>query len=305
MIRNLNRNPIPSMTATSASRRPALLALAVLSLVWSYNWIVMKQALAYAGPITFSAWRYGLGCGVLFLLLVLRRQSLRPPPLWPTLWIGLAQTTGFQLLVQAALLAGGAGRTALLAYTMPFWLVLFNWLAFGQWPTRRLWLGLAIAGTGLLLVLEPWHDMHGHAASTAMALAGGVAWAIGVALSKRLFERHAVGVLSLTAWQMLLGTLFIIACALLVPERAVAWTPGFIAALAYNVLLSSGIGWALWSFVVAQLPSNIAGLSSLVIPVLGIGFAWLILGEQPSGWESLGMALILTALALVSLRRAR
>ncbi|WP_306582394.1 DMT family transporter, partial [Dokdonella sp.] len=124
------------MIASAISRRPALLALGALSLIWSYNWIVMKQALAWAGPITFSAWRYGLGTLVLFALLVLRRRPLRPPPLWPTLWIGLAQTTGFQLLVQAALLAGGAGRTALLAYTMPFWVVLMNWLAFGQWPTR-------------------------------------------------------------------------------------------------------------------------------------------------------------------------
>ena len=49
------------MTSSAAPRRPALIALVVLSLIWSYNWIVMKQALAYAGPITFSAWRYGLG----------------------------------------------------------------------------------------------------------------------------------------------------------------------------------------------------------------------------------------------------
>lgn len=293
------------MIASAISRRPALLALGALSLIWSYNWIVMKQALAWAGPITFSAWRYGLGTLVLFALLVLRRRPLRPPPLWPTLWIGLAQTTGFQLLVQAALLAGGAGRTALLAYTMPFWVVLMNWLAFGQWPTRRLWLGLGIAALGLLLVLEPWHGAGTGAISSALALGGGVCWAVGVVLSKRLFERTQVGALSLTAWQMLLGTLAIIACALLVPERAVAWTPGFIAALAYNVLLAAGLGWAMWSFIVAQLPANVAGLSALAIPVLGIGFAWLALGERPSVYESIGISLIVAALALVNLRRTR
>ena len=163
------------MTSSAAPRRPALIALVVLSLIWSYNWIVMKQALAYAGPITFSAWRYGLGCIVLFALLAARRESLRPPPLLPTVCIGLAQTTGFQLLVQAALLAGGAGRTALLAYTMPFWVVLLGWLAFGERPTRQLWCGLAVAAAGLLLVLEPWRPA-GNAASTTMALAGGFAY---------------------------------------------------------------------------------------------------------------------------------
>ncbi|KAB2901894.1 MAG: DMT family transporter [Dokdonella sp.] len=293
------------MTPSAAARRPALLALCVLSLIWSYNWIVMKQALAWAGPITFSAWRYGLGTLVLFALLVLRRRPLRPPPLWPTAWIGLAQTTGFQLLVQAALLSGGAGRTALLAYTMPFWVVLMNWLALGQWPTRRLWLGLGVAAGGLLLVLEPWQGPGSDLTPTLLALAGGVCWAVGVVLSKRLFERGGVGALSLTAWQMLFGSVVIIACAVLVPERPVAWTGGFIAALAYNALLSSGLGWAMWSFIVAQLPANVAGLSSLAIPVLGIGFAWLVLGERPSGSESLGIGLIVIALALVNLRRAR
>lgn len=292
------------MTSTAAPRRPALIALVVLSLIWSYNWIVMKQALAYAGPITFSALRYALGTVVLFALLALRRESLRPPPLLPTLCIGLAQTTGFQLLVQAALLAGGAGRTALLAYTMPFWVVLLGWLAFGDRPTRRLWIGLAIAGAGLVLVLEPWHAS-GDATSTTLALAGGLAWAIGVVLSKRLFQRSGVGALSLTAWQMLFGTIAIVAIALAVPERPVAWTHAFIAALAYNALLASGTAWALWSFVVARLPASVAGLSTLAIPVLGIAFAWLQLGERPGTWESAGIVLILAALTLVNRRRVK
>ena len=292
------------MTSSAAPRRSALIALVVLSLIWSYNWIVMKQALAYAGPITFSALRYSLGCVVLFALLVLRRESLRPPPLLPTAFIGLAQTTGFQLLVQAALLAGGAGRTALLSYTMPFWVVLLGWLAFGERPARQLWYGLAIAGAGLFLVLEPWHPA-GNAASTAMALAGGFAWAVGVVLSKRLFQRGGVGALSLTAWQMLFGTLVIIAIAFFVPEKPVAWTQPFIAALTYNVLLASGTAWALWSFVVARLPASVAGLSTLAIPVLGIAFAWMLLGERPGAWESVGVVLIIGALALVNMRRAR
>ena len=35
---------------------------------------------------------------------------------------------GFQVLVQSALVGGGAGKTALLAYTMPFWVVLIGML---------------------------------------------------------------------------------------------------------------------------------------------------------------------------------
>ena len=286
---------------TSSRSRGAFAALAIVTLVWSYNWIVMKQALAYSGPFAFSALRYLLGTLVLFAVLLVRRASLRPPPWLPTVMIGLAQTTGFQLLVQSALVEGGAGRTALLAYTMPFWVVLLGWLLYRERPSARLWSGLAIAAAGLVLVLEPWHGLGG-ARSSLLALAGGLAWACGVVWTKRLFQRGGISALSLTAWQMAIGTLGVVVVALLVPERTIEWTPWFIGALAYNALLASGLAWLLWSIVVERLPANIAGLSSLVIPVAGIGFAWWLLGEHPSALEAIGIALIAAALALVSWR---
>jgi drug/metabolite transporter (DMT)-like permease len=286
---------------TSSRSRGAFAALAIVTLVWSYNWIVMKQALAYSGPFAFSALRYLLGTLVLFAVLLVRRASLRPPPWLPTVMIGLAQTTGFQLLVQSALVEGGAGRTALLAYTMPFWVVLLGWLLYRERPSARLWSGLAIAAAGLVLVLEPWHGLGG-ARSSLLALAGGLAWACGVVWTKRLFQRGGISALSLTAWQMAIGTLGVVVVALLVPERTIEWTPWFIGALAYNALLASGLAWLLWSIVVERLPANIAGLSSLVIPVAGIGFAWWLLGERPSALEAIGIALIAAALALVSWR---
>lgn len=290
---------IARMPDSTPSRRPALVALAVLTLVWSYNWIVMKQALAYSGPFEFSALRYVFGTAVLFVALLLRGESLRPPPLGPTALIGLAQTTGFQLFVQSALVSGGAGRIALLAYTMPFWVVLLGWFAWAQRPSRRVACGLALAAAGLLLVLEPWHGLGGTTASL-LALAGGLAWAIGVVLSKRLFERTSTRPLPLTAWQMLIGTLGVVLVAAIVPERTIEWTPWFIGALVYNALLASGLAWLLWSYVVARLPAHIAGLSSLVIPIAGIAFAWAILGERPDLSESCGIALIACALVLVT-----
>lgn len=289
---------------SASPRRTALVALGLLTVIWSYNWIVMKQALSYAGPFEFSALRYVFGTGVLFAALLLRREPLRPPPLLPTALIGLAQTMGFQILVQSALVAGGAGKTALLAYTMPFWVVLFAWWVFGERPAARLWVGLGVAAIGLVLVLEPWLGI-GNARSAALAIGGGVCWAIGVVVSKRVFKRGGVSALSLTAWQMLIGTLGVVAIALLVPERPIEWSNYFIGALVYNAVLASGLAWLMWSYVVARLPANIAGLSSLVIPMMGVLLAWMLLGERPSLLEACGIALIAVALAIVSVRGAK
>ena len=277
------------------SQRGALIALGILSVIWGANWIVMKAVLAYVGPLTFSALRYVFGTAVLFLVLRLRNESLAPPPWRDTLLIGLAQTTGFQILVQFALLNGGAGKTALLAYTMPFWVIPLAWMLCGDRPDRRQWVCISLAAVGLLLILEPWMSQAG-LGSSLLALAGGLSWAIGTVLAKRLFQRVAVSPLQLTAWQMAIGTLFVAALALCVHERAIEWSPPLVGALIYNGVFASGIAWALWLFIVHRLPANVAGLASLITPLVGVLCAWLWLGESPDAAETLGIALIGIAL---------
>jgi len=290
------------VTPSLSPRHTAACALVALTLIWSFNWIVLKTVLQYSGPFDFSALRYIVGTLVLVLVMLVRRESFKPPPILTTAIIGFAQTAGFQALVQWALVTGGAGKTALLAFTMPFWVVLFSWLILSDRPgARQLW-SLAIAALGLVFIIEPWHGFGG-AQSSLLALGGGVLWGLGVVLSKRLFQRCHSSALSLTTWQMFFGALLLCAIALAVDERPVDWAPTMIAALAYNGVLSSGIAWLLWSYVVEKLPANVAGLSSLAVPIVGIGFAWAILHEVPSAWESSGIVAICIALAIVNVHR--
>lgn len=287
------------MPSSSSPQRGAVLALCATIVLWAYSWVVMKQVLAYAGPFDFAALRYLIGAAVLFAALLLSRQSLRPPPLLPTILIGLCQTAAFQGLEQWALLGGGAGHVALLAYTMPFWAVLLAWLILDDTPTARHWLGLSLAAAGLLCIIEPWHAM-GSATSTALAIIGGLAWAAGTVLTKRMFRRHAVGVLNLTAWQMLAGGIALGLVARVVPQRPVEWTGAFVAGLAYSVVLASAVAWWLWSIVLQRLSTAVASVSSLGVPVLSVVLAWLILHERPSSPEMAGIVLVLLGLLAVS-----
>lgn len=282
-----------------SANRSALLALAVMVLVWAYSWIVMKQMLRYVGPFDFVALRYFGGSLVLLAALALRGESLRPPPLRLTLATGLFQTTGFQALAQWALVTGGAGRVSLLSYTMPFWAVLLAWWVLRERPSRRQWLGVALAAAGLLAVVEPWRGLGGMH-STVLAILGGASWATGTVLSKRMFELHAPSPLAFTAWQMLLGSLLLAAIALVVPSRPIEWAPAFIAGLAYCVLLASSLAWVLWLFVLKSLPTTVASLSSLAVPVTAILMAWALLDERPDPAETIGIALILLGLWAVS-----
>ena len=279
--------------------RGAVLALVGTILLWGYSWIVMKQVLAYAGPFDFAALRYLIGAAILFAALKLSGQSLKPPPLLPMILIGLCQTAAFQGLEQWALVSGGAGHVALLAYTMPFWAVLLAWLLLGDKPTGRHWAGLALAAIGLLCIIAPWHSL-GSALSTTLAVAGGIAWAAGTVLSKRMFQRHAPSVLNLTAWQMLVGGVALGIVALAVPQRSIEWNLAFIGGLAYSAVLGSSLAWWLWSIVLKRLPTTVASVSSLGVPIVSVLLAWLILHEQPSAMEWVGILFVLLGLVAVS-----
>ena len=127
------------------------MALALMSLIWSFNWIVMKRALHYIGPLDFSALRTLFGTLLLFALLWLRGESRAPTPLRDTILIGLAQTAAFRApLVRFSLVEAAPAGWCRYA-TMPFHR--FAWARCGK--SHAAPLAVRDAAVGLLLVLEP------------------------------------------------------------------------------------------------------------------------------------------------------
>jgi drug/metabolite transporter (DMT)-like permease len=260
----------------------------------------MKVGLDYAEPVTFAALRTFLAALGLLLVLAILRRPLRPPVPGYTIVIGLLQTTGFVGLLMLALQSGGAGKTSVLTYTMPFWLLLLAWLFLGEGLRGAQWLAVGMALAGLLLVLAPWR-LQG-TLSSVLAVCGAVCWAASAVVVKRLQSRRHVDLLSLTTWQMLFGSLPLVALALLLPLPAPEWTRVFVLTLAYNVVLGNAVAWLLWLYGLRNLPAGAAGLATLATPVIGVLAAWLQLGERPGAAEAAGMALIVGALAVVTAR---
>ena len=289
----------PAPGASSARRRDlGVLALVVLGPVWGYGWVVTKVALGYSPPLTFAALRAALSIPCLFLVLVVARRPLRPPAIGYTLVIGLLQTTAFVGLTVWALSSGGAGKVAVLTYTMPFWLLLLAWAFLGERLRGAQWLAVCVALAGLVLVVAPWR-LHG-LLSSALALAGGFAWAGSALVIKLLQRRRHVDILSLTTWQMVFGSLPLILVAALFHSGGPEWTAPFVGALAYTVLLANMLAWVLWLYALRALSAGTAGLGTLAIPVVGVVAAWLQLGERPDAVEAAGMVLIVGALAILA-----
>ena len=115
--------------------------------------------------------------------------------------------------------------------------------------------------------------------------------------AKRLRSRHDVDLLSLTAWQLLWGTIPLVVLMLAI-GGPVRWTGSFVAAMAFMSVGGAALGWFLWMFILSRLPAGVAGIASLATPVVGVLAAAIQLHEIPSRSELTGMALIVCALVV-------
>ncbi len=278
----------------------AFAALFILTLIWGYNWVVMKLAVQYASPFQFAALRTFLGSMVLFMLMFFTKRPLAMKEFPTMLTLGLLQTCGFTGLLIWALVEGGAGKTAVLTYTMPFWVMLFAWPMLGEKVQGWQWLAVVFALFGMVLIFDPLHIKSG-GFSMFLALCSGISWAIAAIISKKLHQRAPhLDLLNLTAWPMLLGSIPIIVIALLLPAPPIQWTNTFIFTVFFNVILSGCVAWVLWLYALQRLQAGVASMASMLAPVIGVLSAWMQLNEVPNTYELIGMMFIALALVIIS-----
>lgn len=273
-----------------------------MGIIYGYNWVVMKSALEYTDPATFAALRTFLGALLLFVILVILRRPLRPPNLLLTVAVGLFSMMGTTGLTMWALEDGQAGKTSVLVYTMPMWLLFMAWIFLGERIRGIQWLFVLTALAGMVLVISPW-NVEGSLFSNLLGVAAGVCSAISGIIAKLLCRDRRVDLLNLNAWQMLFGSIPIVIIALMTADTGPTWTSWFVAALLYNVILASPVALLFWFYSLRHLPAGTAGLGRLSAPAIGVLASWIQLGERPDRYEAVGMVLIIGALAALAWRQ--
>lgn len=287
-------------TMTSSDRWRPILALIVLSSIWGYTWVLAKHGLEYSPPFAFAAERCIGSAVALFIALRLTGRKLTLTAPGATLGIALTQVAGFMIFQTWALVEGGPGKTAVLIFTMPIWTLLLAWPILGERVRGTQWIAAACTLIGLLLIIEPW-EMHGGLLSPALGIVAAICWAIGTILVKRLRGQTPVDLLTLTAWQMALGSIPLLILALVVPERPTDWTWSYAGILGFMSVFSTALCWWLWIYILDRVPAWEASLSVLGTPVVAILSSRLTFGEAFKSSEVAGILLIGGGLALLSL----
>lgn len=275
--------------------------LALLTFFWGINWPIMKIALNEMPVFTFRALCLGGGAIGLFAIALLKRMPLRIPRghLLHMVWISLFNITGWNVFVLYGLSMLPAGRTTILAFTMPLWLVPMSALLLHERLTGWKLAGLGIGMAGLaVLIGGEWEAMAGAPLGVLLVLTAAICWAIGTVLIK-LWQVPMTPV-PFVGWQMVLGGIPIFAMApLLELDRWYVYSFWPWMAAFYNATVCFVFCYWAWNVLVRVLPAGISGLSTLMIPVVGVFSSMLMLGEQPRWPEFAALLLVAAALGMI------
>ena len=284
----------------SIARGIAGLALAVSG--WGITWPINKVLLGSMSPFWLTSFRSAIAAVALFSIAVASRRLIVPSrhDMPMVVSIALLHMVGFSVLAAIGLSFVPVGRSVVLAYTTPLWVLPAAAIFLGERLTARRLAGVALGLLGLMVLFNPfafdWSDSNAIAGHAALLVAA-VLWAANMVHVRG--HRWQATPFQLVPWEMLLATavLFVIAV-VSGATLAIEWNAGIVVLL----LASSILGQALpqWAVVVAGrgLPAGTVSLGLLASPIIGIVVAAVTLGEPLDVYVWLAVFLVIGGVAL-------
>jgi drug/metabolite transporter (DMT)-like permease len=278
-------------------------APAVFVVLWASGFIGAKLGLGYAEPMTFLTLRMIAAVLLLGIVIALTR------PQWPDR-SGLVHSAVTGSLVHGCYLGGvfaaienglSAGLIALVVSLQP---VLTSTLAnrwLGERVLPRQWLGLLLGIGGVYLIV---HEKIATGETTPLAWVFGVVALIGITVGTLYQKRFGGGIdwrTGLSVQYTTAGVIFAVA-AFAFETRVVHWTPQFVFALGWLVLvLSFGAIWLLYYLIRRAAATRVVSLFYLTPPVTAL-MAWLLFDERLAPLALAGMAICVVGVFLVNWR---
>jgi len=239
--------------------RLVLLTLIVL-IAFAGNSVLARLALSGGdiGPWGFSLIRFASGA---FILLILSRPKLS----WPAgRWTAALALCAYGVFFSFAYLELATGTGALLLFASVQLTMLAVAFSRGERLSPLQWFGLVLAMIGLVYLLAPSATAPSPFFAGLMIISG-IGWGV-----YSLLGKGAGSPVARTAGNFLRAAILLVALTPILILALPETQPG-ISGLSLAVLsgtVTSGLGYALWYYVLRKLPVTTAAVSQLSVPVI-------------------------------------
>jgi O-acetylserine/cysteine efflux transporter len=272
--------------------------IAILCLIWGFNFVMMKLGNGAFPPGEFAALRFLTGSIVLLSLCFIKRIPL--PNKSDFKWFvlcGLLQTTYFNIAIQISLNYISAGLTSVLTYSMPLFLSIMahRWIP-GERLTAKKTFGIVIGIIGLFLSL----NIHfgGSIWILLLALSSAISWATASLLFK-LKLKHCDTV-QFTTWQMTIGAVGLLIYTLSFENGESHWGFMPVVYILFSGVIASALAFVMWNHILRRTEASKASVSLLFVPIVGVISGYIFLDESLSIITLAGIFLVLVGIWFVN-----
>jgi drug/metabolite transporter (DMT)-like permease len=267
---------------------------AIFTAIWGSTWIVIRGQLGLVPPQWSVTYRFVIAAAAMAVIAALKGDSLAlgRRGLVAAAFLGFTQ---FCINFNAVYLAERHITSGVVATVFALLLIpssLLGWALLGHRPTSRfIWSSLvAVSGIVLLFV----HELRQHSASPGQVVSGiglTLIGMFGASIANVVQARPEIRrfpLLGLLAWSMAAGALIDGTVALAMTGPPVFdGRPAYWAGLCYLALAASVLTFSLYYPVVRKIGPAKAAYSSVLIPIIAMGFStWL----EHYRWTSLTVA---------------
>ena len=261
----------------------AATTLIVMNVMLGLNQALVKVVNAGFAPVFQSGLRSACAFPpvLIYALVMRKRLSVTDGSLGLGMLNGLLFSGEFCLLF-LALDYTSVARASLFFYIMPVWVTLgAHFLVPGERLTLARIAGLTIAVAGVALALGGGSQSVGDTAwiGDLLALAAALFWA-GIALLTRTTRlTHCSAEMNLL-YQLAVSAIVLTAIAPLFGDMLREVTPLILGAFAFQVIAIVAIGFVVWFWLLSIYPISDMASFSLLAPVFGVFFGWLIFDDE-------------------------
>jgi len=260
--------------------RSVTLPFIVFTAIWGSTWIVIRGQLGVVPAQWSVTYRFLIAAAAMGAIALIKGDGLKLPRtgIVAAIVLGLTQ---FCINFNAVYLAERHITSGVVATVFALLLIpssLLGWALLGHKPTKRFfWSSLVAVGGIVLLFL---HEINEHPANSAAVISGiglTLAGMVGASTANVLQARPEVRrfpLFTMLAWSMAFGALIDGAIASGMTGAPVFETrPIYLAGLAYLALAASVLTFSLYYPVVRIIGPAKAAYSSVLVPIIAMGFS--------------------------------
>jgi len=281
------------------SNRFVALTILICAL-WASVGIAIKVCLADAPPLGLAAVRMLLATGTLWLWLQMRAP---PKPDW-RYWREVLIATIFYSVLVAFTHIGfdhtSAARGIVLLNTTPLFVALLANTVAPREPLNLMkGTGLILAFAGVVAIFANRLQGGGTLLGDGLMVLAAISWSVQILWTKRAAKGVDPGTLTVVQF---FGCTIVLMAASLASESVTQWhvTPLLVAGIVYLAIAGTVVAWVLWAYVLKNVPASNASAFIFTVPLFGMVFSLLLLGELITLQFAIGAVLVSVGIIVVN-----